>query len=42
MSNGGDKSHHSAPAGAEAKTSKAVKSGNQQSKPTSTAKPRAK
>jgi len=41
MANGGDKSHHPAPAGAEAKTSKAVKSG-QQSKPTSTAKPRTK
>ena len=42
MANGGDKSHHPAPAGAEAKTSTVVKSDHQQSKPQSTAKPRTK
>ena len=42
MSNGGDKSHHPAPTGAEAKTAQAVKNDDRQSKPTSTAKPRTK
>ena len=41
MANGGDKAHHPAPAGAEAKTA-AAKSGDKQSKPASTAKPRTK
>jgi hypothetical protein len=42
MSNGGDKAHHPAPAGAVAKTADAAKSGSKASKPTSTAKPRTK
>lgn len=41
MANGGDKAHHPAPAGAEAKTAQAAKSGTQ-STPKPAAKPQAK
>ena len=41
MANGGDKVHHPAPAGAEAKAAQAAKSG-EQSKPASAAKAQAK